>query len=112
MPVAQKFSYRQADGTIIPHDSDRIHFMLEDWIKSLSEIEQQEYREADKRQKALRKQVIDEGNLSIAPGGTKYVWKDEKACKNGKPEDPVWGKYWRRYMTETKQQVVVTYENV
>lgn len=112
MPVVQKFSYRQADGTIIPHDSDKVHFIFIAWLESLSEAEQQEYREADKRQKALRKQAIDDGKMSIAPGGTKYVWKDEQACDSGKPTDPVWFKYWRRYMTETKQQIVVTYENV
>jgi hypothetical protein len=112
MPVVQKFSYRQADGTIIPHDSDRIYYNFANWLNGLPEEDQIEYKKADIRQKLLRQEVIDQGNLTIAPGGTRYVWKDEHACDSGKPTDPVWFDYWRRYMSETKQEIIVIYENV
>lgn len=112
MPVVQKFSYRQADGTIIPHDSDRVYYIFADWLNSLSEEEQIEYKKADIRQKLLRQEVIDQGNLTIASGGTGYVWKDEHAYDLGKPTDPVWFKYWYRYMSETKQEIIVTNEEI
>ena len=91
MAIAQKFIYTWPEG--------KSPIWIEQWIRTLSQIEQDEFRLADKRQKEFRKIVVDQGNLQVV--NNIYVWKDKDALDTNKPTDPVWQVYWNRWMTET-----------
>jgi hypothetical protein len=97
MPILSKFIYTWPNGTIpIAFDA---------WIKTLSTEEQDEFRQADIRQKDFRKQVVDQGNMQITNDG--YVWKDKDTLNIGKPTDPTWQIYWTRWINETGVQFTI-----
>ena len=73
-------------------------------MKSLSESEQREFKEAKQRQETIRQQFIDNNTLAIDQGG--YVWKAQNGDPTNKPNDPVWDSYWNRWLTETEQSII------
>jgi hypothetical protein len=100
MPILSKFIYTWPNGTTpIAFDA---------WIKTLSTEEQDEFRQADIRQKDFRKSVVDQGNLKVTDAG--YVWKDKDTLNIGKPTDPTWQIYWTRWINETG--VIFTIEQI
>jgi len=72
----------------------------DDWIKTLTVEEQLEYYAADKRQKQFRQDAVDEGRLVVDDTLGQYIWKDKDAYHVNKPSDPVWMKYWGRWIEE------------
>ena len=95
MPILSKFVYTWPSGT------KPIDFYP--WINTLSTQEQEEFWLADIRQKEFRQVVIDQGNLEVVKDG--YVWKDNTAQKQNKPNDPTWSVYWHRWQQETGVQI-------
>jgi hypothetical protein len=93
MPVKYSFKYAWPDG-VEPKTLDQ-------WVRSLSAQEQEEFRQADVRQKAFRADVIDAGKMKL-DGNSAYVWKDQEAAQVNKPVDPTWLIYWNRYLAETQ----------
>jgi len=72
---------------------------FEDWLSSLSDVEQATYQAAKQRQHAYRQQAIDRGDMIIDNAGA-YIWRDPETAKHGKPQDDVWAKYHARYHFE------------
>jgi hypothetical protein len=97
MAIIQKFEYKWPTGTT------PIEFY--DWIATLTQEEQDEFRLADIRQKEFRKLVVDQGNLTVTDTG--YVWKDQEALAVNKPHDPTWDLYWSRWQKETGVQFTI-----
>ena len=96
MPVRQQFKFTPPAGVA--------WITFDQWLSSLPESEQQEYRAAQHRQLTIRQQYIDSGLLSLDEpvyGAEEYVWRDAEACQNHKPMDAVWGQYFKRYLSET-----------
>ena len=91
MPILSKFIYTWPAG--------KSPIWIEQWVRTLPQSEQDEFRSADIRQKEFRKIVIDQGNLQVTNDG--YVWKDKDALDVNKPTDPVWQIYWNRWLNET-----------
>lgn len=96
MAIVQQFKYTYSDGTVISN----VTKVKMAWLKTLSVEEQEEYRLADIRQKALRQSVVDSGNLTLIEDKSKYLWKDSDAHTQGKPEDEIWIKYFIRFLQE------------
>jgi hypothetical protein len=96
MPKLQTIKIVPAEG------KDIVQFPT--WIKTLSESEQQEFKEATQRQEAIRQQFIDSGKMAIGHGG--YIWREQDNDPIQKPNDPVWDSYWQRWLTETDQSVI------
>jgi hypothetical protein len=100
MPILSKFVYTWPNGTTpIAFDA---------WIKTLSTEEQDEFQQADIRQKDFRKSIVNQGNLKVTDAG--YVWKDKDTLNIGKPTDPTWQIYWTRWINETG--VIFTIEQI
>jgi hypothetical protein len=97
MPILSKFVYIWPDGTT-PID-------LYQWLTTLPTEKQDEFRQADIRQKEFRKQVVDQGNMQITNDG--YVWKDKDALNTGKPNDPTWQMYWNQWIDKTGVQFTI-----
>jgi hypothetical protein len=72
---------------------------LDQWAATLTEDEQEEFRQADKRQKEYRAIVVEQGNLVVE--NNSYIWRDELAEQISKPYDPTWLDYWNRWQVET-----------
>lgn len=107
MTVNQKFVYTFKDGTPI-NPSQHLEIKNK-WLESLSPEEKEEYNLANIRQKQLRQQVIESGNLSV--NGNVYVWKDPDAYNTNKQSDEIFLKYFDRYLAETNMQVTIVAEN-
>jgi hypothetical protein len=97
MPILSKFVYTWPAG------AEQIQ--LYPWIATLTQAEQDEFRQADIRQKEFRKVVVDQGNMQITNDG--YVWKDKDSLNTGKPADPTWMIYWDRWIRETGVQFTI-----
>jgi len=91
MSVTQQFEYTWPEGAI--------PLQFEPWVATLPQAEQDEFAQAQARQRALRQKLIDEGLLWQVPEG--YVWKDKNTFDIGKPTDPTWQLYWTRWINET-----------
>jgi hypothetical protein len=91
MAVIQEFEYTWPDG------STPIQF--HPWIETLPQAEQEEFAQALGRQQSIRDQWISNGLLEKT--STAYIWKDEQTFTTNKPTDPVWSKYWERWIKET-----------
>ena len=100
MTVVQKFKYEWPDG-VTP-----IEFI--DWIRTLPELEQDEFFAAKRRQEDYRLDAINNGRLQLEHGT--YVWKDQKEAKLNKQSDPVWVKFFQRYLAETHTKFSVIFE--
>ena len=96
MSVTQTFKYIWPEGTtpIWHHD----------WIKTLTQAEQDEFAQALARQVAFRQKAIDDGSLDAVGIDGGYVWKDDDAFKTNKPNDQIWLVYWDRWIKETGVQ--------
>jgi len=94
MSVIQQFEYTWPEGTT-PID-------FHPWVATLTQAEQDEFAQALARQQAFRQQWIDDGSLTLVPDG--YEWKDESTLSAGKPMDPTWQVYWKRWIDETGVQ--------
>lgn len=98
MPIRQHWEFIWPSG---------IQITFLQWIETLSNEEQEEFRAAKTRQHEHRQKVIDEGRMTMPPGQHQvYEWRDQAAREQGKPNDPVWLKYWERYLRETQTQWV------
>lgn len=84
---------------------------IRDWVRTLSQEEQTEFFEAQKRQIQYRKEAIEQGRMVIDEERG-YVWKNEEEAMKNKPTDPVWEKYFKRWCQELGIQIKVTYENI
>jgi hypothetical protein len=102
MAVSQRFVFEWPDG-VTP-----VLFM--NWIKLLSESEQDEFNQAKIRQEAHRQQAIDDQRMTMVKDA--YVWKNQIESKKKKPSDPVWVEYFERYLQETQTQFKMVYEEV
>jgi len=72
---------------------------FEQWLGSLPQDQQAEYRAAVARQHQHRQEAIDRGDL-IKLEDQSYVWRDEETMTRGKPQDPVWAAYHDRWAEE------------
>ena len=102
MPILSKFVY------IWPPGAAQIQF--HDWIRTLSTEQQDEFHQANIRQKEFRKQVVDQGNLQVTNDG--YVWKDKDALTTNKPTDPTWQRYWTQWINETGVQFSIEQKEI
>ena len=91
MPIKWEFEWYTTDGSNF--------ITIDDWIKTLTSEEQEEYREANARHKSYRADAINSGNFDLVDGS--YVWKDGEAEQHAKPNDPIWLEYWDRWQRET-----------
>lgn len=91
MTIRQKFNYEWPEG-VTP-------VSFEDWFKTLTKEEQDEYTAAWENGAQLRQTAIDDGRLTIENGD--YVWVDTAAFDTGIENNPVWEAYWRRWQAET-----------
>jgi hypothetical protein len=91
MPILSKFVYTWPPGTA--------QIQFHDWIRTLSTDQQDEFHQANIRQKEFRKLAVEQGNMQITDNG--YIWKDKDALNIGKPTDPTWQIYWTRWIKET-----------
>jgi hypothetical protein len=98
MPLFEKYSYIWKNG---PPSS----VILENWVLTLSQEEQQEFSKARERQYAYRQVAMDKGNMEIVPEG--YKWRDEDAHTENKPNDPIWVKYFERWLSEHDGKLVI-----
>lgn len=96
MTITQTFNYAWPEGTT------PITFI--DWIKTLTQEEQDEFAQALARQDALRQKAIDDGMLELDPNGEGYVWKDYDTLTIGKPQDETWLVYWDKWKNATGVQ--------
>jgi hypothetical protein len=104
MPTIKKFNYTWADG-VTP-----VNFMA--WINELSPAERLEFDLADARQNEIRQQHQAQGNLVVNDSieSPQHVWQDEQLAKDGNKSDPVWTRYFDRYLAETNTTFTITYE--
>lgn len=104
MPTIKKFNYTWADG-VTP-----VNFMT--WIKALSPAERLEFDLADARQTEIRQQPQDQGNLVVGESiaQPQHVWQDKELAESGIKSDPVWARYFDRYIAETNTTLTITYE--
>ena len=100
MPVRHIFVYEWPEG-VQPITFDK-------WIQSLSQTEKQEFFEAKQRQINYRTQAIDRQLMAIDHGT--YVWADEQSALLNKPTDPVWYRYFQRYLADTQTKFKVEEE--
>ena len=91
MAIIQKFEYIWPTGTT--------PIEMNDWLKTLPQLEQDEYWEGRRNGDRLRQIAIDEGRMILRDGA--YEWRDADAFAVGKENDPTWEKYWRRWQAET-----------
>lgn len=92
MAIVQKFEYIWPEGTI-PVE-------MNDWLKTLSQSEQDEYWEGRRNGDRLRQIAIDAGRMIIAEDGS-YIWKNQEEFNVNKQNDLVWQRYWQRWQDET-----------
>lgn len=79
---------------------------LGQWLATLSIEEQQEFAEADRRQKSYRQDKIDSGDMILAEDGS-YIWKDQTTAEIGKETDPTWAEYFERWQQETDMRLKI-----
>lgn len=92
MPVRHRFVYEWPEG-IKPITFDQ-------WVQNLDQQEKQEFLEAKRRQIDHRTRAIQQHRMKIEQGS--YVWATEQIAQENKPTDPVWYRYFQRYLTETQ----------
>ena len=83
-----------------------------EWIKTLSDEEQEQFSRAVKRQLAHRQKLIDANKLTLSYDGS-YIWNDNhvenKQPGEYKPHDRVWLTFWNRY-TAYLEEINVKFE--
>ena len=101
MPVRQEFVFTPPEGT---------EFIdINTWARDLPSDQLQEWLAAVDRQLAIRQKVIDQAELKVDTSNPNlldsYIWQEDaikdKPAGEYKPTDPVWLKYWDRYLQET-----------
>jgi hypothetical protein len=92
MKVIHHFEYSWPDGTT--------PITLQQWVNTLSTEEQECFRSAEKRQRLLRAQTIDNGTMSIA-GPHSYEWQNNIVANINKKYDKEWRDFFDRYIKET-----------
>lgn len=104
MPTIQKFNYSWPEG-VVPT-------IFNDWVNELSPAERLEFDLAEARQNELRKPLEDQGALVVGDSieSPAHTWKDAEAAANKPKSDPVWERYYTRYLEETKTILTITYE--
>ena len=101
MPVVQKFVYTWPPGTK--------EIWFEEWLKTLSKTDKEEFDQGRAKGEAFRQQAIDSGRMIINEVGD-YVWKDSQSAY--KENDPTWEKYWKRWQKETGVHFSFYYEEI
>ena len=112
MSIKQEFKFTPAEGKEL--------ITLHQWVSTLSENEQQEFRAAEQRQLEIRQKIVKNKKLTVIKNSDddttpdNYVW-DESQIENKssdyyKDYDDTWLVYWKRYLseTETKFEIVET----
>jgi len=102
MSVKHEFEFRAGDG--------QTAVTIVEWLRTLPEDQQKEFKEAKNRQFAARQECIDRGDLIVQDaddGSVLYIWKDEETERIGKKQDPIWMKYFNRYLEENNIQFEV-----
>jgi len=104
MPIKQEFKFTPQDGQEL--------ITLQQWVSTLPENEQTEFRQAQQRQLEFRQRVVDANKLTViknsdsGAGPDNYIWDDSHVENKTRPEykecDGVWFCYWNRYLEETK----------
>lgn len=104
MATIQKFNYSWPEG-VTPTN-------FGDWVNELSPAERLEFDLAEARQIEIRKQKEDQGKLQVgdSTASPQHIWEDEASAKAGVFSDPVWERYYKRYLDETKTILTITFE--
>ena len=101
MAIRQEFVFTPPEGT---------EFIdINTWARDLPSDQLQEWLAAVDRQLAIRQKVIDQAELKVDTSNPNlldsYIWQEDaikdKPAYEYKPTDPVWLKYWDRYLQET-----------
>jgi hypothetical protein len=72
---------------------------MHDWLKTLTQSEQDEYWEGRRNGDRLRQIAVDEGRMIIKDDA--YEWRDAESFAVGKENDLIWQTYWDRWRAET-----------
>lgn len=72
---------------------------LENWVKTLSQEEQDRFFKARENNYAARQVAIDQGRMTITKDNN-YVWANEQEYHKNKEHDPVFVDYFNRYLKE------------
>jgi hypothetical protein len=90
-------------------DGTRIN--IEDWIKTKSPEIQADWLAANKRKKAIRQGLIDQGYMIIDEHSERkdYVWSKIVPSDFRPPNDQVWEDYFQQFLVETKQAFVIKF---
>jgi hypothetical protein len=112
VPVKQEFKFTPAEGKEL--------ITLHQWVSTLSENEQEEFRQAEQRQLEFRQKVVESNKLTVIKNSSDntvpddYIWDnahvENKTILEYKDHDDTWLVYWKRYLaeTETKFEIVET----
>lgn len=90
MAIVHEFRFTPAPGTTL--------IKISAWADTLPADQKTEFYAAEQRHIAAKAQSISQGNLVVEQG--KYVWKDAAAAQQNIPMDPVWLRYFNRYLSE------------
>ena len=90
MNVRQTWQWKNRDGRDV--------IDLNQWAQHLPQEQAEEYQASVQRQFQLRQEAIDREDMHIDPDTGFYVWKDMQTANKGKFNDPVWDKYWQKYV--------------
>jgi hypothetical protein len=95
--IQHDFSYS------VPEGQEYVTFGT--WIRALPEPERSNGLDAIRRQLEIRQHYVDAGLMKVVidPAGKKdpsYIWSNEEAATNNKPNDPEWELFWNRWIKE------------
>lgn len=104
MPTIQKFNFSWPEGV------EPVNFRQ--WVNNLSPAERLEFDLAEERQQEIRKQKEDQGKLTVSESieSPAHIWADAESAAARTLSDPVWERYYKRYLDETKTILTITYE--
>jgi hypothetical protein len=103
MTVTVKYVYKADEGKEVVN--------FEDWVKTLSESEQSEFKQAHSAHAMALGLKVGSGALKIeyTPEMT-YIWSSAEEADAGVGDNPVWEKYHNRYLTENNIKLEITKE--
>jgi hypothetical protein len=84
---------------------------LLDWVNTLPEPEQTEFKEAARHNNKYSaiKEAVGKLKIEYAPTLT-HIWTTVEDADAGLPADPVWEKYHDRYLTENNIKLEIIKE--
>ena len=103
VPVKQEFKFTPREGQEL--------ITLHQWVATLTENEQEEFRQAEQRQLEFRQKVVESNKLTVIKNSSDdtvpddYIWDDahveNKTKLEYKDHNDLWVSYWFRYLEET-----------